>query len=139
MEELGFVKGENCNREGCKGIIDEHEKRGCSCHICPPCSSCTEPRGFCPECKWEESEDPIPESNFSEPDNKLMEAFKLKPLDNTKIDWHSYLHSNSSMIKKGVYPEGTTQEEVRKVVDGTFGGRFKSFGYGKFEFVAYTD
>jgi hypothetical protein len=43
------------------------------------------------------------------------------------------------MIKRGVYPEGMTQEEVRAKVTGTFGGRFKHFGDGKFEFVAYTD
>jgi len=43
------------------------------------------------------------------------------------------------MIKRGVYPEGTTQAEVRAKVDGTFGGRFNYFRNGKFEFVAYTD
>ena len=54
----------------------------------------------------------------------VHEAWKPRPLDPTKIDFHNKPHSNSSMIKEGVYPEGTTKEEVRKVVDGTFGGRF---------------
>jgi len=29
-----------------------------------------------------------------------------------------------------------TAAEVRKVVDGTFGGRFEQFGGGKFKFIA---
>jgi hypothetical protein len=43
------------------------------------------------------------------------------------------------MIKRGTYPPGMTQEEVRKQVDGSFGGRFTEFGNGRFEFIAYTD
>jgi hypothetical protein len=65
--------------------------------------------------------------------------YKPRPLDSTKIDWRSKGHTHFSMIKEGVYPEGTTQEDVRKVVDGTFGGRFTQFGGGRFTFVAYTD
>ena len=68
-----------------------------------------------------------------------MRQFKPKPLDNTKIDYRNKMYSSSSMIKEGVYPEGTTKDEVRKVVNGTFGGRFESFGGGKFKFIAYTD
>lgn len=30
-------------------------------------------------------------------------------------------------------------EEVSKVVNGTFGGRFEYFSDGKFKFIAYTD
>lgn len=26
MKDLGYFKGEKCNRNGCNGIIDEHEK-----------------------------------------------------------------------------------------------------------------
>lgn len=53
-EEEGYLKGDVCNREGCKGTIDEHDTDGgCSCHISPPCSYCETPREFCPECDWE--------------------------------------------------------------------------------------
>jgi len=62
-----------------------------------------------------------------------------RELDNTKIDFHSLPHSGSSMIKRGVYPEGTTQKQVEEEVRGTFGGRFNYFRDGKFEYVAYTD
>jgi hypothetical protein len=56
MDE-GIFKGDICNRKGCMGIIDETEKKGCSCHINPPCSSCTEPRAFCPVCGWDGKEE----------------------------------------------------------------------------------
>jgi hypothetical protein len=43
------------------------------------------------------------------------------------------------MLIDGVYPLGTTREEVVALVKGTFGGRFETFGNGKFRYVAYTD
>jgi len=54
----GYAPGEQCNREGCQGTIDEHESDldGCRCHINPPCAYCTEERSFCPSCGWEASE-----------------------------------------------------------------------------------
>jgi len=57
MEEVGFTEGEKCNREGCDGIIDIHPSENCSCHISPPCYSCTSPRAFCPVCGLEEKYD----------------------------------------------------------------------------------
>ena len=62
-----------------------------------------------------------------------------RKLDATRIDFHSLSHSGSSMLKRGVYPEGKTQQQVEEKVRGTFGGRFQSFGGGKFEYIAYTD
>ena len=54
--ELGYVEGDICNREACKGIIKEREVEGCTCHLNPPCSSCMEPRGYCDTCGWEDEE-----------------------------------------------------------------------------------
>lgn len=48
----GFEKGEVCGRNGCPGIIKERERRGCSCHINPPCSSCVEEVAYCEKCDW---------------------------------------------------------------------------------------
>jgi hypothetical protein len=62
-----------------------------------------------------------------------------RKLDQTKIDFHSKPHSSCSMIKEGVYPKGTTREEVEAKVAGTFGGRFERFGCGEFRYIAYTD
>lgn len=65
--------------------------------------------------------------------------FQERELDSTKISWKSKSHTNSSMIKEGIYPEGASQADVEKEVKGTFGGRFESFGNGKFKYIAYTD
>lgn len=72
-------------------------------------------------------------------DNGKLVPNGTRQLDPTKIDFHSLPHSSSSMIKRGVYPPGTTREQVEEKVRGTFGGRFDSFGDGKFQYTAYTD
>ena len=138
MMNLGYETGDKCNREGCPGIIHEREKRSCSCHINPPCSACTDPRAYCEVCGWD-SQDELPVGNKLEYKYGEYKSKEFKDLDRTKIDWIPLRHTHFSMVKKGVYPEGTTAGEVAEKVKGTFGGRFTSFGNGKFEYIAYTD
>lgn len=131
-----FEEGDTCP-ECHKGKFYYPPVENCSCHINPPCSKCTGNKLLCDKCGY------VPE----EPEHKdvpivsglVMREYRPKPLDNTKIDYRVKMHTASTMICEGVYPEGTTMEEVRKVVDGTFGGRFEYFGNGKFKFIAYTD
>lgn len=150
--EVGLLKGDTCNRNSCKGVIDEHEKDGsCSCHIHPPCGYCTTDTAYCPECDWSSEDEeskikPKPaEAHYNramDREEKRKNELRLKMEGKKKIDkleWIPQSHTHFSMIKKGVYPDGMTKEKVRKEVDGTFGGRFKSFGYNNFEFIAYTD
>jgi hypothetical protein len=73
-------------------------------------------------------------------------SWKPRPLDPRKIDYRIKSHSNSSQLCEGVYPVGDSPEaeasvraEVEMRCRGTFGGRFQSFGNGKFSYVAYTD
>lgn len=60
---LGRVDGDRCNRSmhlvwgQCDGVIMLHHSENCSCHISAPCSSCTAPRFYCPECGWEEADE----------------------------------------------------------------------------------
>ena len=136
MNESGYTEGELCNRNGCTGVIKEHPVENCSCHINPPCSSCTSPRGYCESCGWEESEDEVVEQKYT---GRVFTPQPSRELDETKIDWKSFSHTHFSMIKRGVYPIGTPIEEIRKAVNGTFGGRFNYCDSGKFEFIAYTD
>ena len=146
-KELGFEEGAVCNRDGCTGHIVMRPSENCSCHISPPCASCTAARNHCDECDWDEADEPEPEAKPATQAEKDVWAAWVKeqdrlrnlPLDNTKVSWRSRPHSSCSMIKEGVYPEGTTVAEVRKQVDGTFGGRFDHFGNGRFRFIAYTD
>lgn len=69
---------------------------------------------------------------------KLLERTASEPP--IKVSWVSEPHSNSSMIKKGTYsPRTASKDKVESLLLGTFGGRFQSFGGGKFTYIAYTD
>lgn len=56
-QEIGKEEDSVCNRMGCGGIIELHPSDNCSCHINPPCTSCTDPRLFCTTCGWEEMDE----------------------------------------------------------------------------------
>jgi hypothetical protein len=145
----GYYKGELCNRNGCKGVIDEHEKEsGCSCHINPPCSSCTTNLEFCPICEWE-SEDEKHEYLEELAKNIKPMSFKRKTLadlDKSKVDWIVSNSWHSGMEITGVYPENLTMEKViEKLKDSGIRfdkicmGKFKHFSNGKFVYSYFTD
>lgn len=138
----GFLEGETCGREGCAGVIAEHPVEGCSCHINPPCYACSTPREYCPECEWEAKDDTVDAEGtiYLSPYGAYVERTK-RVLDRSKIDYSITGHSNSSQKVTGVFPKGTTRDEVKKQVDGTFGGRFERWDAdgGNFTFIAYTD
>lgn len=147
-DQFGNCEGEICWRNGCQGVIADHEVENCSCHINPPCGSCAENRAYCPGCDWQGRDEVEQFNGFIWKINPTdrsgaYEWWKPRPLDPRKIDWHSKSHTNSSMIKEGVYPQSEDKDAdrlaVEKLVRGTFGGRFKYFGDGRFEYVAYTD
>lgn len=138
----GCDEGETCYRDGCRGKIKRRKTESCSCHINPPCGSCTAPNAYCEKCDWQEADDAKAYMNgFEITQNKtgLISTYKRRELDKTKIDYHTKVHTNSSQLCEGVYPDGVTAEEIEKRVRGTFGGRFQQFGGGTFSYVAYTD
>jgi len=140
MNKIGFEEGDVCGRDGCEGVIKLQPSEDCSCHLSAPCHFCTSRQYHCPECDWLAEDESMNDFVMKvDPVTRQIYDWKPRPLDSTKIDWHSKSHSSCSMIKEGVYPEGVTRGEVRKVVDGTFGGHFEHFGSGKFKFIAYTD
>ncbi|NWE68985.1 hypothetical protein HX857_09730 [Pseudomonas gingeri] len=141
MSDFGYCEGDTCLRNGCKGVIQMREAENCSCHISPPCSACTAPRHFCDACEWDEADDEIINDFTVNVDKSTgnYRSWEPRPLDPKKIDYRIKWHTNSSQICEGVYPDGTTREEVQKLVIGTFGGRFEHFGKGKFKYIAYTD
>jgi len=156
-KEFGIIKGEWCDRDGCRGIIDEHEKDGgCSCHINPPCSYCTTDTALCPECGWEASDDLIekvdPEvekrnreyyeremGKFEASRNLFYSKFAGKePIGELEMRIKGHTHFSQKVI--GVFPKGSeTKESLLPKVKGTFGGRFTRFGEYNFEYIAYTD
>ena len=145
---FGREEGEQCWRNGCTGIICVAASENCSCHINPPCGSCTEDRNYCPVCDWHGKDDHGtindmavtygPGTHGILGDAPIL-VWKPRPLDTRKLDYRNLSHTHFSMIKEGVYPPEMTRAEVEEKVRGTFGGRFKHFGDGKFSYVAYTD
>ncbi len=135
---MGFYEeGDHCPEPKCKGTLEFTPVEGCSCHINPPCSKCVDQSLTCAVCGWKPDE---PEHRDVVVTHGLsMREYKPRPFDPKKIDYRIKMHTHFSQICEGVYPEGTTRDEVRKIVNGTFGGRFESFGGGKFRFIAYTD
>jgi len=166
MEE-GYTKGETCNRDNCKGIIQEHDSDyGCSCHISPPCSYCETSREYCPECGWDGHEEQnhqqeqVYKNSYNGFGNKQMhddyyerqakqDEFnkKFEEMFRGKVYAEKLIvvrlsHSNSSMKVKGVFPKGSeTRKSIseNKDVQGTFGGRFEYFTEHSFIYIAYTD
>ena len=140
----GTEEGQTCFRDGCEGHIELSESEDCACHISPPCSACVSRVYQCDECGWTEEDEPATPFVPSALQRAVVNHWTprtLADLDKTKIDWISGGHSNSSMTKEGVFPIGTSAADVRKEVDGTFGGRFDRFNAdaGTFKFIAYTD
>lgn len=141
MSAFGHVEGEICRRNRCTGIVKESPVDNCSCHITAPCSQCTSPRAYCEVCGWDESEDRVVNDYVVSVDKKtgVFRSWEPRHLDSSKLDWRSFPHSSSSMIKEGVYPASMSHQEVEAKVRGTFGGRFEYFRDGKFKYIAYTD
>lgn len=152
--EDGIEKGQQCGRNGCLGIIDEHvSDKSCSCHISPPCSHCTEDRHFCPVCDWQgsdgEREHKLSEANKEYYKNEMekwrknRELFYQKFRDGegiTKLEMRREPHTHFTQIVRGIFPKGTeTRETLLSRVNGSFGGRWNILTENKFEFIAYTD
>jgi hypothetical protein len=157
--ELGVVVSELCNRDGCKGIIEEHEKEGgCSCHINPPCVYCTQQVAYCDSCGWEASEEVIIVSEKQKEINRKNAEYFQKQNEEwqkarkefydefngksqpTKLKIRKESHTHFSMKVFGVFPNGTeTASSLRPKVEGTFGGRFTLLDDTRFIYIAYTD
>lgn len=154
-KEFGYTIGEKCNRNGCLGVIREHEKEGsCSCHINPPCGYCTTDAHYCPVCDWHGSEDQKDYGSES-PQNIAYYKREMEQFNNNRdlfykkfkgelpieqLEMRTESHTHFTQIVKGVFPEGTeTKESIEQKAKGSFGGRFTRFEKTRFEYIAYTD
>lgn len=154
----GYLEGEVCGRNGCAGIIEEKEIDGCcSCHISPPCSYCTTAKECCPVCEWDAEEEleagehaawlreqARPEEE-RRAERRYWELVRIKHLakkfDPKRVNSKILPHTHFTQIVEGWFPSHMSREEVRKEVNGTFGGRFEYFSEKSqtFRFIAYTD
>ena len=139
----GFYEEFDKCPECSNGKLQYVREGSCSCHICAPCSSCVNKVLECDNCGWQLEDEPEYKDVAVTPPHLgayiSERIYKPSPLDNTKIDYRIKAHTASSQICEGVYPEGTSSAEVEKIVRGSFGGRFESFGNGRFKYIAYTD
>jgi hypothetical protein len=135
---LGFPEdGDKCREKDCRGRLAFPKVENCSCHINPPCGACTMVRLTCDECGWKD-EGPDNEFITVAPGLMILEH-RTHKTDPNKINYRIKMHSGCSQICEGTYPEWATSKDVLALVKGTFGGRFESFGGGKFTYIAYTD
>lgn len=114
--ELGYLDGEQCNRNGCKGVIAEHDSEGgCSCHTSPPCSYCVTSREYCTTCDWDAYEEELEEDSKKAKSTYIPPVYKqrtFEDLDKSKIDWIGSGGWHSGMKVRGVYPKGTKREDI---------------------------
>ena len=54
IEQDAIEEGDICMRGGCNGTIEYTPSENCSCHINPPCGSCTNVYLYCKECGYED-------------------------------------------------------------------------------------
>lgn len=153
----GYATGEQCNRDGCTGIITEHDKDGCcSCHINPPCDYCASATGYCPVCGWDDVEEQraAPVYELSDKDKATYKAerdSRYEFIENFNRIWRGEKeadqlilipesHTHFSMKVRGVHPAGYvfTDDDLRKI-RGTFGGRYEYKDDRRFIYIAYTD
>ncbi len=162
----GYCVGERCNREGCDGILEQHDIDGCcSCHTNPPCSYCTTAKEYCPKCGWDGREEQIEyeerhrksyiasqkekiasgEKDWWEVAKEAAEIFETNIRNPEyfpeKIEYRSKSHTHFSMELWGMFPKGTTRGQLLEEIRGTFGGRFAGFDEKgcRFRYIAYTD
>lgn len=163
MEE-GYSLGETCNRDGCAGIIKEHDTDSCcSCHNNAPCSHCTTAREYCPECNWdaeeEQRESYVPYVPTTEEEarwaadrkkqDEYAESWRRKWIGEEevlKIETRHESHTHFSQIINGVYPKsmpdmGAAEWIYENHYNKYFGGgRWNKYpSNGTFSWIQYTD
>jgi len=143
---------EGCNCPECgKGKMELPPVEGCSCHINPPCSACTNNRLTCNSCGWEELE---PEYTPAVPSKEQKSYYEKwnREYEEAKKRGHTFPHggrifnvdydssSGSTMEFTGQYEGPVTAEDIfNKIGDGTFGHRGPIMANGRFSYTKITD
>lgn len=145
--------------EGCKcpecheGSMEIPRSKNCSCHISPPCSSCTDRLLTCDSCGWEyEPEvEPIPPPTQAERDGweryqADWEAARQRghtlPSGGRIFDIHIDGSSGSTMVFTGRFEGEVNHKEIfEHLGDGTFGhrGPFIYESQKRFSYTKITD
>lgn len=141
MSRYWFEEGDEC-KTCCVGkLVEKHSGEGCSCHISPPCSYCTDTKLVCDECG-----EAAPEETYRAVGGNLSERLSTKrPMadlgDGKKLFDYDYdSRSGSTMVYSGKYEGPVTAADIFKYFgDGTFGHRGPSLHDGRFHYTKITD
>lgn len=137
-------EGGECPEAGCTGTLFFPPPENCSCHISPPCHSCTSVQLTCDECGWV-CPPPVREETWRHIGGGIAERVVTRPShefgDGKRIyDWDYDSSSGSTMVYKGKYKGDVTAEDILKFFgDGTFGHRGPSLHNGIFTYTKITD
>ena len=130
----------DCEKCGEKDIETERQE-GCSCHVNPPCSACTDAPFVCRSCgEMFEIEHPILSAQTYKP-MPMPKPRTLQDLDRTKIDWiHTGKGGRSFHDVHGFCPDGETRDGILRHM--RLEGRpclpmFKAFESGGFFHLSY--
>lgn len=147
----GASKCPSCDK-GYLEIDDSHlEDRGCSCHIAPPCSACTDKGRFlvCNECgervdlhennKKTEGES-LPPTAYRVPFNTVCSPKKtVDSLTRGIFNYLTFPGAYYFMYYKGFYPKDWTEEKLLEQFNVCFGYTGFVMKDGYFEIKVYTD
>ena len=133
----------------CDGTLEYIREMGCSCHISPPCSACTNAPLTCPDCGWKYEPEPcgpdttVPKSQPNPWWDQWNEAFKRGhtfPHGGRVFEVTHDGRSGSTHVVKGRY-EGpvTPQDIIDRFGEGTFGHRGPTLAHGNFVYTKITD
>lgn len=145
MNVIGLVESDVCNRDGCKGVMQEQDTDTCcSCHISPPCSHCTDAIFECVEC-GEETENPNYTSGWEGVETLAPVVYKstqerFDELEDGKFDYVTIAGQYYWMEYWGKTPEGMTADELIKNFNVCFGFQWiKRLKDQVFHIKVYTD
>lgn len=143
-EEFGLVDGEICNRDGCKGIMQEVDSDSCcSCHIVAPCGHCENKEFECPKCGH--IIEPPSFDNWKPTNYKQMEPRKTSEqlyndLPDNEFGYIPIPGKYYWMEAKGKYPEDMTAAEILSKFNTCFGYKWIEVPRnGTFHLKYYTD
>lgn len=138
----GYEELEDCNREDCTGVIALLDIDGCcSCHSNPPCSYCTTPREYCPECAWnlQDEMNEVINPSFMElypkPTEERIPSYMYTPRD-TKYKGEDLtpiwgVNKYFDEVFDGVVARGLTKEEADKKLSRLTRNIYTSYGVVK--------
>lgn len=140
--ENGLIQDDVCNRDGCTGLMQEQDNDACcSCHICPPCSHCTDMIFECDDCGAEtDLAEPAKSSFTPRPVKYKTTAERFTELADNEFNYVTIPGAYYWMEYKGKYPSEMPASDILSKFNTCFGYMWKKMpSNGTFHLKVYTD